>query len=89
MSSPNEQEATAPQMEGLEEKWSDLLVWLGFSALELRVLVHNNLTFEGWRDWSIVAGAFFFPLAALGLAYSLANDPRVAGIGKIIAVVCQ
>ena len=81
---------SAPAVEeGLKQKWFNLLTFLGFSILELWVLFFGNLTFERWKDWIIVGGAFFFPLMALRSASSLANDSRLTDPSKNLALAIK
>ena len=55
-------------------KWTWFLLALGFSALEISVLVFGNLTFATWKDWVIAAGAVFFPVLAVLTCLDLVND---------------
>jgi hypothetical protein len=48
--------------ETLASKWGTLILFVGFSVLEACALVYGNLTFEKWKDWLIVFGAFMFPV---------------------------
>lgn len=75
--------------ESLKQKWLNLLIFMGFSILELWVLFFGNLTFDRWKDWIILCGAFFFPFMALISAGSLANDSRLTGPRKNLALVLK
>ena len=71
--------STSETEETLNQKWFNLLTFSGFSVLEIWVLFYGNLTFERWKDWLIVGGAFFFPIMALISAGNLAHDSRLVG----------
>lgn len=72
--------------ETLASKWGTLILFVGFSVLEACALVYGNLTFEKWKDWLIVFGAFMFPVLALVSAHSLTKDTRLQGINRKLAV---
>lgn len=72
--------------ETLNQKWFNLLVFFGFSIFELWSLFYGNLTFEHWKDWLIVGGAFFFPIMALISAGNLAHDTRLVGPIKTVVL---
>src|SRR5882672_12686935 len=63
-----------PSKETPKEKWINFLAFVGFSALEIGVLIWGNLTFQKWRDWVIVAGALFFPILAMISLRGIRND---------------
>lgn len=89
MNSADDQEASSLPEKGVKEKWKTLLFWLGFSVLGIWALIYGNLTFEKWKDWLIVGTAFYFPLMAFDSARNLESDPRVVGMAKSIARMCQ
>ena len=86
MSNPtelNEKEETLASM------WGTLLIFVGFSALEIWVLVYGNLTFEKWKDWLFVLGAFMFPILALVSAHNLTRDERLQGVSRKLALLVK
>lgn len=72
--------------ETLASKWGSLLIFIGFSALEVWVLIYGNLTFEKWRDWLFILGAFMFPLLALTSSHAITEDIRLQGTARKVAV---
>ena len=72
--SAKDQTGTSARPESRRDKWIIFLLFLGFSALEVAVLVFGHLTFEKWGDWIIAGGAVFFPILTVLSGKSLAND---------------
>ena len=69
----------AADSETLASKWLTLVLWLGFSALEIWLLLFGNLKFDHWKAWVIALGAVFFPFMALWSAAELTSDKRLTG----------
>ena len=65
---------TSAAVESQCEKWVTFLTFVGFSILDVWILISVNLNFAKLGDWIIVGGALFFPVMTAISWKSLVNN---------------
>ncbi|KZC20689.1 MULTISPECIES: hypothetical protein [Rhodanobacter] len=73
----------------LAGKWGLVILFVGFSALEIWALFSGVVTLAHWKGWLIAGGAVFFPIMALWSAIDLTRDSRLIGIARHLATAIK
>jgi hypothetical protein len=63
-----------PPKDSRSTKWFTFFMLLGFSTVEIYLLLFGKLEFVKWKDWIILGGAVFFPVLTIIAGLDLVKD---------------